>query len=223
LQYATNANGLLWSDTAWNDLPGGLISSYSPVYTGAVVYVTQKLASLGSLRVVQVGSTNVSILSVGEWDNSKPGVILSAQISHQGTGTHDYVKADPRVVIPVLRAWAPVMFFYDDEESMDAFFPWATTNITFPTDLVLVAPHMAPLPEFQQNYVDTQRNIRMARTNHVAFFDGEAACAAAWGDYTNAITLGLASSNSVPHLLDSGYSVFGKLLWSWMGLSSYSH
>ena len=203
-------------DSTWTTI--ATVNAQNPTWEGRVAWWTNSAPLTTQLRVRATTPGWTPIVGYAQWNSTITNGVILSQYSHQNSGNY-WTYTDTNRVFPIWAARTPDLVFvtggWGDSRLTDTV---ATLNLVkrgFPeSDIVDVATHLVASlrsDALEQNF---------CLMSGIPFFDGQGASIAAWGNYPNGVSLGLYIDTA--HLTASGHAAFSQLLWSWMGLISYS-
>ena len=203
-------------DETWTSVANA--TAFSPDWEGRTAWWTNHSPMPTQIRVRAISPGWTPIVGHAQWDSTVTNGVVLCQYSHQSSGNWWTYTATNKV-FPIWQAWLPDLVLYtggfDNSRVSDVIGELGLVRAGFAgSDVVDVATHTV-----RESYNYT-RERQFCFANGIPFFDGQAASSAAWGGYYNGFSLGLYQDAS--HLTAAGYATFSQLLWSWMGLTSYS-
>lgn len=203
-------------DPTWTTI--ATVNAQNPTWEGKVAWWTNSVPATTQLRVRATTAGWTPIVGYAQWNSTATNGVILSQYSHQNSGNY-WTYTDTNRVYPIWAATAPDLVFVTgglgDSRFSDTVGTLNLIKAGFAeSDIVDVATHLA-----STNRSDAlEQNLCLA--SGIPFFDGQGASIAAWGNYANGVSLGLYTDGA--HLTAPGYATFSQLLWSWMGMTSYS-
>jgi hypothetical protein len=203
-------------DSTWTTVAN--VNASNPSWMGKTVWWTNSQPVLTQIRVRATSPGWTPVVGFAQWNSTLTNGVVLSQYSHQASGNW-WTYTDTNKVFPIWQAWRPDLVLHtgglDDSRYQDAVGLLGLARSGFPgADLANVATHLVMTP--WTNALERQFCFGQG----IPYFDGQAATAAAWGSYSNGVSLGLYQDTA--HLTAKGYAAFGQLVWSWMGLTSSS-
>jgi hypothetical protein len=203
-------------DSSWTTV--ATVNANSPGWQGKIAWWTNSLPVPTQLRVRATTPGWTPIVGYAQWNSRLTNGVILSEYSHQASGNY-WSYTDTNKVFPIWSSWYPDLVFmtggFGDPRLADTVGTFKLLRNGFPAaDLIDVGAHLVLV----QRSDNLERQFCFAQG--IPFFDGQAACATAWGTYANGASLGLYTDDA--HLTTAGYAAFSQLLWSWVGFGSYS-
>jgi hypothetical protein len=203
-------------DSTWTTI--ATVNAQNPTWEGRVAWWTNSVPMTTQLRVRATTPGWTPIVSYAQWNSTITNGVILSQYSRQNSGNY-WTYTDTNRVYPIWTARNPDLVFvtggWGDSRFSDTVGTLNLVKAGFPkSDIVDVGVHLVSTLRSDA----LEQNFCLA--SGIPFFDGQGASIAAWGNYANGASLGLYTDGA--HLAASGYATFSQLLWSWMGMTSYS-